>query len=151
MRQLVFYHSVGFCKNLCGHSVEKDGSCLSDEKQTIQTSLFALLKDLLKSPTPEELHSVLAYILTAGEEKQVILECFIVVLMCLDSLMLQYLTFSEFTPKFPSFEHSSIKLIFDLFLLLLMPLSAPVHISPMLSGGEGLGCSVRAPQEQPSS
>lgn len=54
--------------------MEKDGSSLSDEKQTIQTSLFTLLKDFLKSPTPEELHSVLAYILTVGEEKQV---CFI--------------------------------------------------------------------------
>lgn len=58
-----------------GHSVEKDGKALSDEKQTIQTSLFAMLKDFLKSPTPEELHSVLAYILSAGEEQQV---CFFV-------------------------------------------------------------------------
>uniref|UniRef100_A0A669DUS8 Neurobeachin-like protein 2 n=1 Tax=Oreochromis niloticus TaxID=8128 RepID=A0A669DUS8_ORENI len=54
------------------YSVEKDGSSLSDEKQTIQTSLFALLKDFLKSPTQEELHSVLAYILTVGEEQQVV-------------------------------------------------------------------------------
>ncbi|XP_020504158.2 neurobeachin-like protein 2 isoform X1 [Labrus bergylta] len=54
------------------YSVEKDGSPLSDEKQTIQTSLFGLLKDFLKTPTPEELHSVLAYILTAGEEQQVV-------------------------------------------------------------------------------
>ncbi|XP_039972845.1 neurobeachin-like protein 2 isoform X4 [Xiphias gladius] len=54
------------------YSVEKDGSSLSDEKQTIQISLFALLKDFLKSPTPEELHSVLAYILTVGEEQQVV-------------------------------------------------------------------------------
>ncbi|KAM3613566.1 uncharacterized protein V6R79_001520 [Siganus canaliculatus] len=54
------------------YSVEKDGSSLSDEKQTIQTSLFALLKDFLKSPTPEELHSVLAYILSVGEEQQVV-------------------------------------------------------------------------------
>ncbi len=61
------------------HSVEKDGSSLSDEKQTIQTSLFDLLKDFLKAPTPEELHSVLAYILTVGEEKQVVLKCFICV------------------------------------------------------------------------
>lgn len=59
--------------------MEKDGSSLSDEKQTIQTSLFGLLKDFLKSPTPEELHSVLAYILTVGEEKQVMLICFICV------------------------------------------------------------------------
>lgn len=55
----------------CFHSVEKDGSPLSDEKQTIQTSLFSLLKDLLKSPTQEELHSVLSYILAVGEEGQV--------------------------------------------------------------------------------
>lgn len=61
--------------------MEQDGSPLSDEKQTIQTSLFALLKDLLKSPTPEELHSVLAYILTAGEEQQVLLKYFIAVLL----------------------------------------------------------------------
>ncbi|XP_074539600.1 neurobeachin-like protein 2 isoform X1 [Halichoeres trimaculatus] len=54
------------------YSVEKDGSTLSDEKQTIQNSLFALLKELLKSPTPEELHSVLAYVLTAREEQQVV-------------------------------------------------------------------------------
>lgn len=53
------------------HSVEKDGSPLSDEKQTIQTSLFSLLKDFLKSPTQEELHSVLCYILAVGEEVQV--------------------------------------------------------------------------------
>lgn len=57
--------------------MEKDGSGLSDEKQTIQTSLFALLKDFLKSPTPEELHSVLAYILTAGERQQVVHICLI--------------------------------------------------------------------------
>ncbi|XP_035491031.2 neurobeachin-like protein 2 isoform X3 [Scophthalmus maximus] len=54
------------------YSVEKDGSPLSEEKQTIQTALFALLKDFLKSPTPEELHSVLAYILTVGEGQQVV-------------------------------------------------------------------------------
>lgn len=53
-------------------SVEKDGSPLSDEKKTIQTSLFALLKDFLKSPTQEELLSFLAFILTVGEEQQVI-------------------------------------------------------------------------------
>ena len=68
---------IHFFSAVCGLSVEKDGSPLSDEKQTIQTSLFALLKDFLKSPTPEELHSVLAYILTVGEEKQVVLICFI--------------------------------------------------------------------------
>ncbi|XP_026148843.1 neurobeachin-like protein 2 isoform X3 [Mastacembelus armatus] len=54
------------------YSVEKDGSPLSDEKRHIQVSLFALLKDFLKSPTQEELHSVLAYILTVGEEQQVV-------------------------------------------------------------------------------
>lgn len=58
------------------HSVEKDGSPLSDEKQTIQTSLFGLLKDFLKSPTQEELHSVLSYILTVGEEGQVCFDHF---------------------------------------------------------------------------
>ncbi|XP_037640849.1 neurobeachin-like protein 2 isoform X2 [Sebastes umbrosus] len=54
------------------YSAEKDGSPLSEEKQTIQSSLFSLLKEFLKSPSPEELHSVLAYILTVGEEKQVV-------------------------------------------------------------------------------
>jgi len=51
--------------------VEKDGSSLSDEKQMIQNSLFGLLQDFLKSPTTDDLHSVLAYILTVGEKKQV--------------------------------------------------------------------------------
>ncbi|XP_031708990.1 neurobeachin-like protein 2 isoform X2 [Anarrhichthys ocellatus] len=55
------------------YSVERDGSSLSEEKQMIQNSLFALLKDFLKSPTPEDLHSVLAYILTVGEEKQAVM------------------------------------------------------------------------------
>ncbi|XP_056141782.1 neurobeachin-like protein 2 isoform X2 [Lampris incognitus] len=55
------------------YSVEKDGSQLSDGKQMVQASLFSLLKDpLLKSPTPEELHQFLAYVLTAGEEQQVV-------------------------------------------------------------------------------
>ncbi|XP_038567538.1 neurobeachin-like protein 2 isoform X2 [Micropterus salmoides] len=54
------------------YSVEKDGSALSDEKQMIQTSLFTFLKDFLKSYTPEELHSVLAYILTVEEEQQAV-------------------------------------------------------------------------------
>eukprot|EP00063_Salmo_salar_P069861 XP_014044696.1 PREDICTED: neurobeachin-like protein 2 [Salmo salar] len=54
------------------YSVEKDGSPLSDEKQTVQISLFSLLRDfLLKCPTPEELHSILAYTLAIGEEQQV--------------------------------------------------------------------------------
>ncbi|XP_076009798.1 neurobeachin-like protein 2 isoform X2 [Genypterus blacodes] len=54
------------------YSVEKDGSTLSDEKQTIKTALLSLLKDFLKSPTPEELHCVLAYIQTAVEEQQLV-------------------------------------------------------------------------------
>ncbi|XP_077383055.1 neurobeachin-like protein 2 isoform X1 [Festucalex cinctus] len=54
------------------YSTEKDGVCLCDDKQMIQTSLFALLKDFLRSPTAEELHSVLAYILSAGDEQQVV-------------------------------------------------------------------------------
>ncbi|XP_058503253.1 neurobeachin-like protein 2 isoform X2 [Solea solea] len=54
------------------YSVEKDGNSMSDEKQTVQTSLFNMLKDFLKSPTPEELHSVLAYILSVGDEQQVV-------------------------------------------------------------------------------
>ncbi len=61
-----------FCKcSFCVHSVEKDGSPLSDERQTVQISLFSLLKDLLKSPTPEELHSVLAYAAIVQDEQQV--------------------------------------------------------------------------------
>ncbi|XP_064870758.1 neurobeachin-like protein 2 [Oncorhynchus nerka] len=55
------------------YSVEKDGSPLSDEKQTVQISLFSLLRDfLLKCPTAEELHSILAYTLAIGEEQQVV-------------------------------------------------------------------------------
>ena len=62
------------CLSVCLslHSMEKDGSRLSDEKQTVQISLFSLLRDfLLRSPSPEELHSVLAYTLAVGEEQQV--------------------------------------------------------------------------------
>lgn len=55
----------------CFHSTEKDGSPLSDERRTVQISLFSLLKDLLKSPTVEELHSVLAYAGVAQDEQQV--------------------------------------------------------------------------------
>uniref|UniRef100_W5LAM4 Neurobeachin like 2 n=1 Tax=Astyanax mexicanus TaxID=7994 RepID=W5LAM4_ASTMX len=52
-------------------SVERDGSALSDEKQTVQMSLFTLLKDfLLKSPTNEELHSVLAYTAVVTDQLQ---------------------------------------------------------------------------------
>ncbi|KAL2102018.1 hypothetical protein ACEWY4_003779 [Coilia grayii] len=55
------------------YSVEKDGSPLSDERQTVQISLFSLLKDfLLKSTSPEELHSVLAYACITSDEQQVI-------------------------------------------------------------------------------
>lgn len=53
------------------HSAEKDGSPLSEERQTVQISLFALLKDLLKSPTAEELQSVLAYAAIVQDEQQV--------------------------------------------------------------------------------
>lgn len=61
-----------FCKcSFCVYSVEKDGNPLSDERQTVQISLFALLKDLLKSPTAEELHSVLAYAAIVQDEQQV--------------------------------------------------------------------------------
>uniref|UniRef100_A0A4W4FU23 Neurobeachin-like protein 2 n=1 Tax=Electrophorus electricus TaxID=8005 RepID=A0A4W4FU23_ELEEL len=50
----------------------RDGSALSDERQTVQISLFNLLKDFLsKSPTTEELHSVLAYTAVIQDEKQV--------------------------------------------------------------------------------
>ncbi|XP_049336159.1 neurobeachin-like protein 2 isoform X4 [Astyanax mexicanus] len=53
------------------YSVERDGSALSDEKQTVQMSLFTLLKDfLLKSPTNEELHSVLAYTAVVTDQIQ---------------------------------------------------------------------------------
>ncbi|KTF71963.1 hypothetical protein cypCar_00037697, partial [Cyprinus carpio] len=54
------------------YSVEKDGSPLSEERQTVQISLFALLKDLLKSPTAEELQSVLAYAAIVQDEQQMI-------------------------------------------------------------------------------
>src|SRR4029434_8404844 len=53
-------------------SVEKDGSPLSDEKQTVQISLFSLLKDfLLQSTSPEELHSVLAYVWITSDDEQI--------------------------------------------------------------------------------
>uniref|UniRef100_A0AAY4CJR1 Neurobeachin-like protein 2 n=1 Tax=Denticeps clupeoides TaxID=299321 RepID=A0AAY4CJR1_9TELE len=49
------------------YSVEKD-----DEKQTVQISLFSLLKDfLVKTPNPDELHSVLAYTTVSSDEEQV--------------------------------------------------------------------------------
>ncbi|XP_055065658.2 neurobeachin-like protein 2 isoform X2 [Misgurnus anguillicaudatus] len=54
------------------YSTEKDGSPLSDERRTVQIALFSLLKDLLKSPTAEELHSVLAYATVVQDEQQVI-------------------------------------------------------------------------------
>uniref|UniRef100_A0A671PHP8 Neurobeachin-like protein 2 n=1 Tax=Sinocyclocheilus anshuiensis TaxID=1608454 RepID=A0A671PHP8_9TELE len=52
-------------------SIRTHYSTLSDERQTVQISLFALLKDLLKSPTAEELHSVLAYAAIVQDEQQV--------------------------------------------------------------------------------
>lgn len=79
-----------FLFSVFGHSVEKDGSPMSYEKQTVQTSLFMMLKDFLKSPTLEELHSVLAYILAVGEEQQVGLTYFIS--LCLQGV--SFLTFS---------------------------------------------------------
>uniref|UniRef100_A0A671PKV5 Neurobeachin-like protein 2 n=1 Tax=Sinocyclocheilus anshuiensis TaxID=1608454 RepID=A0A671PKV5_9TELE len=51
-------------------SIRTHYSTLSDERQTVQISLFALLKDLLKSPTAEELHSVLAYAAIVQDEQQ---------------------------------------------------------------------------------
>ncbi|KAJ8290724.1 hypothetical protein GJAV_G00016740 [Gymnothorax javanicus] len=55
------------------YSVEKDGSPLSEEMQTVQTSLFLLLKDvLLKLPSTDDLHSLLAYTICVGEERQVL-------------------------------------------------------------------------------
>ncbi|KAM9783238.1 neurobeachin-like protein 2 [Neosynchiropus ocellatus] len=54
------------------YSVEKDGRPLTEDKQAVQDALFAMLKGFLKSPTSEELHSVLAFLLSAGEEKQVV-------------------------------------------------------------------------------
>lgn len=57
---------------LCVCSVEKDGSALSDERKTVQTSLFELLKDfLLKSPTTRDLHSILAYTVVVQDQQQV--------------------------------------------------------------------------------
>ncbi|KAM9488840.1 neurobeachin-like protein 2 isoform 2-T2 [Clarias gariepinus] len=56
------------------YSVEKDGSALSDERKTVQTSLFDLLKDfLLKSSTTKELHSVLAYTAVVQDQQQAIM------------------------------------------------------------------------------
>ncbi|XP_060726425.1 neurobeachin-like protein 2 isoform X5 [Tachysurus vachellii] len=56
------------------YSVEKDGSALSDERKTVQTSLFELLKDfLLKSSTTKELHSILAYTEVVQDQQQAIM------------------------------------------------------------------------------
>lgn len=71
MQKLIQMYQYCLSILVIGRSVEKDGSPLSDEKHTIQTALFALLKDFLKSPTSEELHSVLAYIVSVAEERQV--------------------------------------------------------------------------------
>ncbi|MFT7805427.1 neurobeachin-like protein 2 isoform X1 [Arapaima gigas] len=55
------------------YSVEKDGSPLSEELQTVQASLFQLVQDFLdKSLSPEELHSLLAFTVTVGVQQQVI-------------------------------------------------------------------------------
>ncbi|XP_037393024.1 neurobeachin-like protein 2 isoform X1 [Pygocentrus nattereri] len=55
------------------YSVERDGSALSDEKQTVRTSLFTLLNDfLLKSPSTEELHSILAFTAVAQDQLQAV-------------------------------------------------------------------------------
>ncbi|XP_076826894.1 neurobeachin-like protein 2 isoform X2 [Brachyhypopomus gauderio] len=55
------------------YSTERDGSALSEERQSVQISLFDLLKDFLfKSPTTEELHSVLAYTAVIQDEKQAV-------------------------------------------------------------------------------
>lgn len=152
--------------NIFGHSVEKDGSSLSDEKQTIQTSLFALLKDFLKSPTQEELHTVLAYVLTVGEEQQVITRMFY---NCFYFRSLKLLSFDLFRVIFYSkslflymlFWHictfrnalratSNFTLPTPHFLALYQP--PPSHLSRVsLTGGEGLGCAVWALEEQPSS
>uniref|UniRef100_A0A8C2G0H6 Neurobeachin-like 2 n=1 Tax=Cyprinus carpio TaxID=7962 RepID=A0A8C2G0H6_CYPCA len=51
-------------------SIRTHYSPLSEERQTVQISLFALLKDLLKSPTAEELQSVLAYAAIVQDEQQ---------------------------------------------------------------------------------
>lgn len=60
------------CVCVSVYSVEKDGSALSDERKTVQTSLFDLLKDfLLKSSTTKELHSVLAYTAVVQDQQQV--------------------------------------------------------------------------------
>lgn len=83
--------------------MEKDGSPLSDEKQTIQISLFTLLKDFLKSPTPEELHCVLAYIVTVGEEKQVCLNCFIFSSFDLLAVIFHLTSFHELSPTIHTF------------------------------------------------
>uniref|UniRef100_A0A8C2FWK1 Neurobeachin-like 2 n=1 Tax=Cyprinus carpio TaxID=7962 RepID=A0A8C2FWK1_CYPCA len=53
-------------------SIRTHYSPLSEERQTVQISLFALLKDLLKSPTAEELQSVLAYAAIVQDEQQMI-------------------------------------------------------------------------------
>lgn len=110
---------------------------MSDDKQTIQTSLFALLKDFLKSPSPEELHSVLAYVLSVGEEKQVTF------FLSRDLFFPpQCIKLSVVFPKTP--RSLSCLAAFEKH-------SLPRWVRAFLSGGEGSGRPVRAAEEQPAS
>lgn len=53
------------------HSLERDSSPLSDQMQMVQTAVFQVVQDLLKSPLLEEMYSLLAFSITTGEEFQV--------------------------------------------------------------------------------
>lgn len=129
-----------------------------------------MLKDFLKSPTPEELHSVLAYILTVGEEQQV---CFIHLFSGVQ--FCNHLTFSAryftFNPNVNSPIHphglcyscvlistlplwplkTFLSLIHISWYIILLPHPFPHNSRLCRSGGEGLGCALWAVEEQPSS
>lgn len=84
------------CCFVCVCSVEKDGSALSDERKTVQTSLLDLLKDfLLKSPTTRELHSILAYTAVVQDQQQVThWLCLLISFLCLlHSFLCLFLSF----------------------------------------------------------
>ncbi|XP_072572045.1 neurobeachin-like protein 2 isoform X2 [Paramormyrops kingsleyae] len=54
------------------YSLERDSSPLSDQMQMVQTTVFQVVQDLLKSPLLEEMYSLLAFSITTGEEFQVV-------------------------------------------------------------------------------
>lgn len=96
LRKIVCKGGLTKCCFVCVCSVEKDGSALSDERKTVQTSLLDLLKDfLLKSPTTRELHSILAYTAVVQDQQQVThWLCLLISFLCLlHSFLCLFLSF----------------------------------------------------------